>query len=535
MMMRHSLVASVALAVFTAVLAVHAQDTTGKGGPPQIGKGKDGQPTLNNKELAKIELELKDKFSAFEKSLLTLQQRLANSADEKDKARAAQLKKVLENISEKDITKQFSEFIRVLSQQATLANSGDIQQAVDKSFALARDLKDLLDLLRNDNGAGNRKEERIALEKLLKELERVIRDQRIIGTEIQTNPDHKIVASNQGDVKTEAEKIADQLGKGSQGADPKDFKGTSKEGGAGEKAEAKPEGKPAEGAKAGEGKKPGEEGGAAKPGEPKDGKGDPKAGGGKGDPKDGKGDPKGGGKGDPKDGKGDPKGGGGKGDPKDGKGDPKAGGGKGDPKEPGAAKPSPDAQAPKDAGASKPGDSPKTPAESKPSQAPGQQGESKPGSDSKGQGEAKPGQPKEGGGDQPPPPVAGGKSDNQPPPKGGPNDPKDNTAQIKKKIQEGTQNQESAQDSIAKSKKDDAAKESDKAIDSFEQARKKLEALIRQLREEEMERVLANLIQRCQKMLAMQEEVLRGTVRVQALTEAKPNADALRKISQDCL
>ena len=47
---------------------------------------------------------------------------------------------------------------------------------------------------------------------------------------------------------------------------------------------------------------------------------------------------------------------------------------------------------------------------------------------------------------------------------------------------------------------------------NLEAAKKKLEELLRQLREEEIERILAALQGRCEKMLAMQKDVREGTV-----------------------
>src|SRR5262249_37495100 len=78
-----------------------------------------------------------------------------------------------------------------------------------------------------------------------------------------------------------------------------------------------------------------------------------------------------------------------------------------------------------------------------------------------------------------------------------------------------------------------ASKEADKAIDKLEEARKELEKRLKQLREEEMERLLANLEARCKKMLAMQIEVYEGTKRVHSIIEGnadkKPTRNELQK------
>ena len=63
-------------------------------------------------------------------------------------------------------------------------------------------------------------------------------------------------------------------------------------------------------------------------------------------------------------------------------------------------------------------------------------------------------------------------------------------------------------------KNEQASDKQNQAIEKLEAAKKELERLLRQLREEEIERVLAQLQQRCEKMLAMQQMVLAGTVNV---------------------
>jgi hypothetical protein len=535
MIMRRFLAVSVGLAALTIVLAIHAQDAPkGQSGIPQIMSDKGGQPTINTGSLAKAEKDLSEKYSAFQKALLTLQQRLANSPDDKDKARAAQLQKVLEVGDQHDIGAKFIQLVNFLSTQK-LINTAEIDEAVRQSVMLARDLKELLDLLRNDNGAANKKEERLALEAILKKLEAVIRDERLVRSQIPINPDKQAIAKDQKDVAQKTADLESKFGdKGGEGRDPKDMKGVAKEAGKGGKAEGKDLGKESEAAKAGDAKDPGKEGGEVKVAEKHDGQGEPKNG--KGGAKKGSDVAKAG------EGKGDKGSDAGKaGEDKEAKGTDTAQSGK-------AKEPDPDKQngaksaekQPSDqpagekqvatakkskgdeakAGGAKAGDSPKAPSQAKASS---QQGESKPGGDSK-QGASKSnGEPS----DQPPQ-AADGKSDNQPAPKGASSDPKDGMSNARKRIQEAQEHMDRVTDEIAKGKRDPAGQEADQAVEKLEAARRKLEELLRQLREEELERVLAALISRCQKMLAMQEEVLRGTLRVQAQIETNPSNKADR-------
>ena len=57
----------------------------------------------------------------------------------------------------------------------------------------------------------------------------------------------------------------------------------------------------------------------------------------------------------------------------------------------------------------------------------------------------------------------------------------------------------------------------------MEDAKKKLEKLLQQMREEEIERVLAALQARCEKMLMMQIQVLAGTEQTDKLVQKRPN------------
>jgi hypothetical protein len=237
--------------------------------------------------------------------------------------------------------------------------------------------------------------------------------------------------------------------------------------------------------------------GKGKDGDPKDGKG--KDGKGKdGDSKDGK-DKDGKGKdGDPKDGK-DKDGKGKDGDSKDGKGkdgDPKDGKGKdGDPKD-GKGKD----------GKGKDGD---------PKDGKGKDGKGKDGDPMDGMGkDGKGGDESADAGKQPLPPE------------------KDNA---RKRIQEGIELQEESEKKIAKEDRKAASNKQGDAIDKLKEAQKKLEDLLRQLREEEIDRVLVQLQARCIEILRLQTEVRGGTVEVQTSVNARPDRRADRADEQRAL
>ncbi len=309
-------------------------------------------------------------------------------------------------------------------------------------------------------------------------------------------------------------------GKPGQESKPGDSKsGESKEGKTGENKEGKPgEGKAGESkeSKPGDGKsgesKPGQskEGkpGDAKPGQGKESKPSDKSGFGKaGEAKDGK----------PSDGKG--------GKPGESKTQPGAKpsgskSGEAKPGKPGEGKPGEGKPS-----AGKPGE--KKPSEGKPNA--GKPGQGKPG-ESKGQGqgkgEAKPGKPSEGKpGSSDSKPGQGksssGKSGQSKPGQGKPSgnqqqqgnqDDQNNDNPVKKQIEDANKYQKQAEIDLDKAKRDGAVDKQTKAIKELEAAKKKLEDLLRQMREEEMERLLADLEKRCRYMLQMQIEVRDETV-----------------------
>ncbi len=314
-------------------------------------------------------------------------------------------------------------------------------------------------------------------------------------------------------------------GKPGEGKDGKSGEGKDGKGKDGKPGEGKPgEGKEGKDSKAGEGKE-------GKPGEGKEGKpGEGKPGNGKeGKPGEGKpGDGKEGKPGEGKEGK--------AGQGKDGKpgeakpGDGKASQGKGSEGKPGEGKPGegkPGTGKEGKPGAGKPGEGKagSKPGEGKPSSKagdkPGQGGKGK----GEGKGEAKPGKPGGGkpgqgkpseakpgqGGSGSPKPGSGkggsGKPGNNPPQQQEPND-----NPVKKQIEDANKYQKQAETDLDKNKKDDAADKQTKAIKELEAAKKKLEELLKQMREEEIERKLADLEKRCRYMLALQIEVRDGTV-----------------------
>jgi hypothetical protein len=127
---------------------------------------------------------------------------------------------------------------------------------------------------------------------------------------------------------------------------------------------------------------------------------------------------------------------------------------------------------------------------------PGEPKDGKPGEKKDG----KPGEPKDGKPEE--------KNDTQ---QANPQQPQENNP-IKKQIQEANKHQEGAEKELNQKKNQDAVAKQDKALEELIKARKRLEELLKQLREEEIERLLAALQARCERMLAMQIAVRDATV-----------------------
>ncbi len=502
------------------------------------------------------EQQLARQFAEFQDALLRLKQRLARGTPE-EKKRAETLDKVLDLCKDLAINQEFTRMIEVL-RTANLENTEQVGKARAVSDSLAIRLSKVKRLL-EDSNTDRLSEERKNLDKIIKDLERNIAEQQQVQAQTQRDKtDQEDLKKAQGDTSKNTKKIEKAIQKyldpkGTEAANPK---GENKDAGKnkGQQGEAKdagnqkPEGAKGEakdGGKDSQGKKgEAKSGQESKAGDPKSGDQEPKAGAKAGeksgaDPKEAgaKGEQKGdqkGKEGASKESKGgDPKGGKGKegeakdagakgGDPKGG--DPKAGQAKGgDDKRPGGEKNGPPSQA-KPAG-DKPGAEPKGGAkeakgaeksgDAKPSSGGDPKaGDSKSGESKDGQGQAKDGgSPSKGGGDpMQSPPQAGQKGDGQPPPPGNPaNKDKDDVANAKKRVQEAGYEQSKAEDNLDKKKNDAAVKNQADTIEKLKAAKKKLENLLRQMREEEIERVLAALQARCEKMLMMQKQVLAGT------------------------
>lgn len=118
-------------------------------------------------------------------------------------------------------------------------------------------------------------------------------------------------------------------------------------------------------------------------------------------------------------------------------------------------------------------------------------------------GQPQPGQPGQGG--EPGGEPADSQPGQQPPP------PEDDAQQ---RVAAAQQRMRDAQEKLEKALREDAVDKQEEALRELEAAKAELEKILRQMREEEMARILALLEARFRKMLEMQVEVYEGTIRL---------------------
>jgi hypothetical protein len=552
-MVHRIVLASIAWGALALGLVLNAQET-----PKVSSDGAQIKEKLSLKEQI-----LARQFQEFEQQLLRLKQRLERSAKQEERDQAVVLDRVLEYCKEKSISVEFEQMVDILKGNE-LKSLPDIKQALTRSSGIAEKLTKVIEMLREDTRSKAIQDETKSLKKLIEDLDRVIQQQQIVqAVTDRSKTDPKELKKLQENVTNETAKIAQQLA-GKTG-DPKNSKGDPKASGKnGDKAgEAKGDNEKndkndktagnAESKEGGDGKEPK---GSAKSGdgfEGKEGKGkeggESQAKGGKGpDGKDGDGKEGKGSEGaQAKEGKGgdspkgEPKAGGEKsGDSGQAKGGEKKAGDKGGAQAKGGEGKSKESKAGAEGSQAKGGEG--KGGEGKEGGKGGEAGKSgksgkaqaKSGESSKGQGQAKDsGEPKEGP-QGPQGPQGQAKDGGQK--KGGPQGPQDNVAKVgKKEVEQGYDKQQQAEKDLEQAKNDDASGKQGEAIEKLEQAKKELEKLLRQLREEELERILAALQARCEKMLAMQKQVLAGTEAVAKAVEANADKQPDRNNKQDSL
>jgi len=204
----------------------------------QEGPGKNLNPDEIRRSAVEAHKELERQFADFEKQIQVLKNRLERSPNIEDKDRAVQLQKVLDRAQSSQIRIKFVELQEHLRKPTFTLE--DYQLAVAKNELLAKDLANLVELF---DGQNNRLGDEIdRLKQALKDLEKILNTERTLRslTEIgKTDP--KEAKNLQDNTAKETNRLAQDLdkvktgeaGKPGSGGDPKVSQSTPKDGGSG--------------------------------------------------------------------------------------------------------------------------------------------------------------------------------------------------------------------------------------------------------------------------------------------------------------
>jgi hypothetical protein len=401
--------------------------------------------------------ELAAEFKDLEGILMKMRDQIRQT----DPNRAALIEKALKESGERRVETDFQDIVELLRGN----KYGDAARKQDK---VDEDLDVILKLLQNEDRKQRIQDDKALIRKYLNQLNGIIREQKDVQGRTAGGEDPKSLSGEQGALAQRTGGLSKDIREGQEkaaAAGKEGEKADSKNGG--NQSDGKADGKP-------DGKADG------KPDGKSDGKSDGKADGDKSGKSDGK---------DPKSSAKDPSKPGDKNDKNDGdkgekdkadKGDNSDGKSKGQP-----AKSDGKGQSGKSEG--------KPQGEGKSQGKQGQQGQ--------GQGQ---GQGQDQSQDQ----------NDSPQQAQNPNSPPQDQNPISKRLQAAQEHMEAAKKNLEKAKKDGATDEQTKALRELDTAKAELEEILRQLREEEMKRLLAQLEARFLKVLQVQREIYDGTVRL---------------------
>ena len=407
--------------------------------PPSAKPDKPAAPAATD-ELSIEQARLADRYKRLEEVV----GRLAELSASSDPRRAKLLRDAIAQSREQDINVRFESIVKLLQDErlsAAATNQTDLEKQLDA----------LLSLLMKADRDKELNTQRDRVKKYLKEVSRLIREQKGIRARTEGDDELKALGADQKRIAAETDKLGGNISK-TEGGDKKtdgdkkpdgDSKDEQKPGDNPDKPGDKPDGKKPDDNKSpkpGDDKKPGD----STPGKPSDSD--------KPSDKPSESTPPSDSKGKPSDSR-----------PSEGK----------------SGKPG------------KPSDSP--PSDSPPT--PGQ-----PGSDS-------------------PSDEQDDKSQEQP------QDPKDPADRATERLKKAQQQMEQAQKKLEEAQRKGASERQLQAIKELEQAKAELERVLRQLREEELERTLTQLAARFRKMLEIQTAVYDGTVRLDQVPAEKRNHD----------
>lgn len=205
-MRRRIVLAVMSLAVVLIFTALHIQaEGPGETPAPQTEVKSKDKLTLD-------ELILAQRFNEFQQMMLRLKHRLERSPKKEDRDRAVILQRVLDQAKNSSLNIRFEQMVDFLK-KGDFGNLENVKKARDESLSLAEEMRRLLAMLREDPNANRLREKRTELEKLVKEIQRLIRDQKVVQGQTQEGQmDPKDIKSSQKDVTQRTDQVAKSLG-----------------------------------------------------------------------------------------------------------------------------------------------------------------------------------------------------------------------------------------------------------------------------------------------------------------------------------
>ena len=210
MIRRHWPAVSIAAAILAAGLNLQAQPPASPAPTPATPPTAGADVTL--KDVVARQQELERRYKAFTTNLLALAQKLEKSDRIEDKDKAKALRKAIDLADKEGVDNKFSTLLRTLLKSSDL-NLSDINSARNQNDELIKVLRQILDILQSDDELARIKEEQKWLEKLLAELNGIIRGEKIVDARTNSNKgDPKQLGREQGSLRDKTDALADKMG-----------------------------------------------------------------------------------------------------------------------------------------------------------------------------------------------------------------------------------------------------------------------------------------------------------------------------------
>src|SRR5688572_12306572 len=212
MLRRHWPALSIALAVVAVGLNLHAQPPAAEVPPPKD-PVTPAVADVSVKELVARQQALERQYKAFTTNLLALAQKLEKSDRVEDKDKAKSLRKAIELADKEGVDNKFTTLLRTLAASAGNPSISDITSARGQNDELIKVLREILAILQSDDELARIKAEKELLEKILAELNGLIRGTKINQARTDSGRgDPKQLAKDQSNLAGKVGDLADKMG-----------------------------------------------------------------------------------------------------------------------------------------------------------------------------------------------------------------------------------------------------------------------------------------------------------------------------------